>query len=380
MKSKIHFFGIVALLISLIKPTLVLAESGLPNSAEFGYGVRLDLNGNQINSSISAAASLKINWLAIDFDWTNLWPNKDVNPNLDALIQAMYLAQQNHLNVMISITRPPAWVITPDGPNVEMTVKVLNYLANTFPDILLAIELFPGANTVQGWGTTPNPKAYFNLLKKATQSLKASESKVTLVAAGLMPLSTDHPASDMNDLDFLQALYNAGAKPFMPIVGIQLLETTGDPMLTPSQSENRCLRHFEAVRQVMINHDHRMGLIWLTGFSWPAGDIQASDSIYKNTNEQTQWLSQAYQILKAQLYLGVAFFSQINPPGSQTFLSSPASLIHPDLSFHPALSYLSLLISPPADNTKLSIQTVLVKRIVQDIQFKPLAGNTAFGQ
>lgn len=152
MKNFLHFLGIVILLFIFTRPGPVMAESGLPNSAEFGYGVRLDLSGDQINSSIAAAASLKINWLAVDFDWASIWPVKEDTPNLEPLNQAMALAQQNHLSVMVSITRPPAWVVSAEGPDPIMTKQVVKYLARTYPGVLLAIELFPGANTIQGWG------------------------------------------------------------------------------------------------------------------------------------------------------------------------------------------------------------------------------------
>jgi hypothetical protein len=380
MKTTLHFLGIIILLFLANRPGPALAESGLPNSAEFGYGVRLDLSGAQINSSIAAAASLKINWLAVDFDWANVWPAKDDSPDLESLNQAMYLAQQNHLSVMISITRPPAWVVSADGPDPTMTVQVVKYLARTYPGVLLAIELFPGANTIQGWGTAPNPHAYLSLLQAATQALQSTGSSIILVTAGLTPLPPNPSSGDIDDLEFLDTLYNAGAQSWMPIISIRIPEITGDPMFTPTQDEKRCLRHFEEVRQVMLIHDHRQGLIWLTGFSWPAGNLQMSDAIYQSPTEQTRWLNQAFQILKAQLYLGVAFFAQINPPGPSTVTPNPASLVRQDLSIHPALANLGLLISPPADNTKLTVQTVLIKRIVQEVQFKPSTHNATSGQ
>jgi hypothetical protein len=80
------------------------------------------------------------------------------------------------------------------------------------------------------------------------------------------------------------------------------------------------------------------------------------------------------------LYFGVAFFSQINPPGSRAVLPNPVSLIHSDLNFHPALANMGLMISPPADSTQLAVQTVLVKRMVQEVQFKPSTGNASSGQ
>ena len=380
MKNILHHLGIVILVLVATKPGPVLAESGLPDSAEFGYGVRLDLSGYQINSSIAAAASLKINWLAVDFDWANVWPAKDDSPDLEPLNQTMLLAQQNHLSVMISITRPPAWVVSAEGPDPTMTIQVVKYLARTFPGVLLAIELFPGANTIQGWGTAPNPDAYLRLLQNATRALQSSGSSIIIVAAGLTPLPPNPPAGDIDDLVFLDTLYNAGAQPWMPIISIRIPETTGDPMFTPTQDEKRCLRHFEEVRQVMLNHDHRQGLIWLTSFSWPSGNLRTSDAIYQNTGEQTRWLNQAYQILKAQLYLGVAFFTQINPPGPRTVSPNVTSLVHQDLSIHPALTNLGLLISPPADNSQITVQTVLIKRIVQEVQFKPSTRNVSSGQ
>ncbi len=368
---------IIALFLTLPRPELVKAESGLPNSAEFGYGIRLDLSGTQINPSISAVASLKFNWLAIDFNWASIWPARDASPELEPLNQAMLLATQNHLSVMISITEPPDWAVTPDGPDPTVSLQIVKYLVRTYPEVLLAIELFPGANTTRGWGTTPDPKAYLKLFKAAAQALKSESSPVILVPAGLTPLPTKAPKGDIDDLVFLDTLYSLGALDWMPIIGVRLPETTGDPLFTPGLEERRCLRHFEEVRQVMIDHNHREGLIWITGFSWPSGKIRTVDGVYKNVAEQTRWLNQAYQILKSQLYIGVAFFTQINPPGPHAAAPNPVSLINQDLSIHPALANLGVLISPLADNSQRTVQTVLTKRIVQDIQFKPPARNAS---
>jgi hypothetical protein len=380
MKKFLYILVSIGLLLGLSRPVQVMAERGLPNSAEFGYGVRLDLSGTQINPSIAAAASLKLNWLAIDFDWASIWPTRDASPDLEPLTQAMLLAQQNHLSVMISITEPPDWAVTPNGPDPTTTIQIVQYLVRTYPDALLAIELFPGANTSQGWGATPNPKAYLKLLKSTTQALKSAGNSVTVVSAGLTPLPKKPSSGDIDDLVFLDTLYNEGALDWMPIIGIRLPEITGDPLFTPTQDEKRCLRHFEEVRQVMLSHNHREGLVWITGFSWPSAKLRTSDGIYKSATEQTRWLNQAYQILKSQLYIGVAFFTQINPPGPRATSPNPVSLISQDLSIHPALVNMGLLISPPADNSHLAVQTVLIKRIVQDIQFKPPARSASTGQ
>ena len=374
MKKNLLILVIISLLLGVYPSMSVSAQNGLPTSANFGYGVRLDLRGIQINPSINAVGSLKLDWIGVDFNWKYLWPTEDAIPNLDTLNQAIYLAQQNHLNVMVSITEPPAWAVDENGPDPIVTTKIAEYLARTYPDVVLAIELFPGANTTRGWGTKPNPPAYFKLLKTVTKALRSNNSNVTIIAAGLIPLPQNPPQGDIDDLVFLESLYKAGSNSWMPILGLRLTDITGDPMNIGTQTEKRVIRHYEEIRQLMLKHDHRNGLIWITGFSWPSGNIQGSDSIYRNTGEQTRWLTQAYQIMKAQLYIGVAFFSQVNPHEANSNQSNAAVLIQSDLNIHPALTNLGLMITPPDDNTPLAVQIVLTKRIVQEISFKPSTG------
>jgi hypothetical protein len=371
MRKILSLFGIIVLFLSLtVTSRLVRAESGLPDSPKFGYGARLDLAGEEIYSAINAAANIKLDWIAIDFDWANQWPDGNISPDLNAINQVMLMAQQNQLSVMLSITHAPAWASTPAGPDAAITAYLVTSLAGLYPGTLLAVELFPGANTTQGWGASPNPNAYLNLLQTTSAAIQAAGQSVVLVAAGLTPLGPNPPSGDIDDLIFLESLYNAGAKASMPIVGIRLPDITGNPMLAPTPEEHRCLRHFEEVRLVMLNNKHRNGLIWITSFAWPNGTIQKSDIIYQTPEEETRWLNQAYQILEAQLYMGVAFFQQLNPPNPTYGPPTTASLIRSDLSLHPAFTNLGHIISPLTDTTT-DVQTVLVKRIIQDIFFKP---------
>jgi hypothetical protein len=293
-------------------------------------------------------------------DWASTWLEPGVAPQFNDLSQAMVQAQHDQLNVLVSITHPPAWAMTPSGPDPLSTALLASMLAESFPN-LLAIELFPAANTVNGWGSPPDPLAYLNLLQFVSAQLQSTGKPVALVAAGLTPIEPDTSTGDMDDLAFLEALYAAGAKPYLSIVGMRLPKIVGNPMLAPSPEEHRCIRHFEEVRQIMLKYDHRDGLIWLTSFSWPKS--------YSQPEEQTQWLVEAFHLLKAQLYIGAAFFNQMNPP--KTGGTKVAYLIQPDLSVHPALNRLSYAIVPPTQNGFTAVQSFLTKRIVQEVDFKP---------
>ena len=88
MKKNLLILVIISLLLGVYPSMSVSAQNGLPTSANFGYGVRLDLRGIQINPSINAVGSLKLDWIGVDFNWKYLWPTEDAIPNLDTLNQA----------------------------------------------------------------------------------------------------------------------------------------------------------------------------------------------------------------------------------------------------------------------------------------------------
>lgn len=300
----------------------VWAVSGLPGSAEFGYGARLDPWGQSADIALKVAANVGMQWIGIDYDWQLHWPDPASPPDLAALDQVMGSLRLRELPVSIAISHPPAWAQTPQGPDPEHTANLVALLATRYPATLQAIELFPEANTSAGWGAPPNPTAYVALLQKCQDRLDSLDQSVILVAGGLIPLAPGHRAEDMDDLAFLSALYDAGATAYMPVVSIRLTNLTGEPKATPSGTTPPVLRHYESVRQVMIAHQHNAGLIWITGYHWPL------EPQYNNAAQATRWLGQALQLMKSQLYIGAAFFVQLNQAAVGDLSAPIPALVH----------------------------------------------------
>ena len=319
------------------------AASGLPDSPDFGYGARLDIWGEEVELALNAAAGIGVDWIGMDFDWARHWPDAATPVNMEPLDRVMAMAQTQGENVLLSITHPPTWALGPTGPDIRQTSALVVMLANRYPQNLLTIELFPSANTTAGWGAPPSPIAYTELLRACQAALRNAGSPVLLVAGGLRPLPEGPSAGDMDDLSFLSELYKAGAAADMPILSLRLSPADGEAMTPPSQSARRVLRHYEAVRQIMLQFDHELGLIWITGFSWP------DEGGNKSPDQQIRWLNQAYQLMKSQLYIGVAFFDRLNPPAqaSQPDIASH-SLIQKDAQgthLHPALAAIGQIIT-----------------------------------
>jgi hypothetical protein len=333
-----------------ITPTAVQSARGTPDSPDFGYGMALDLEGSHVLDSIPYAATISIDWLAVTFDWGKHWPDPSRQPDLASLDQVMTLAGQYKLPVMLKLTDAPGWARSQSGPTPERTAWFVVNLAERYPATLQSVEIYPGANTVSGWGSAPDASAYFNLFNYTQASLKQAKlaSVVTLVAAGLTPLPAPQPApADEDDIDFLNALYKLGAGQTMPVISLVLPDLTGDPLKTPQTGEHRVLRHYEEIRQVMPANQDPQGILWITGFHWPSGKISPDDvSLRDNLANQNEWLIQAYRQLRSQLYLGVAFFDSLNPPGeARASQIGHFSLVGEGLTKHPFFTSLMEIIA-----------------------------------
>jgi hypothetical protein len=190
VKVRLAFIATIWVILAILCPFAPgKANSGLPDSPQFGYGARLNLYGSQMAQAINVAAGIGMDWIAIDFDWERIWPDPSLTPDLAALNSAMELAERGNLNVLLSIVNPPAWARLPDGPNPELTASLVKSLANLYPVTLKAFELYPGANTMQGWKSTPNPAGYALLLKIVHAGLQSIDHPVYLISGGLTPLS-----------------------------------------------------------------------------------------------------------------------------------------------------------------------------------------------
>jgi hypothetical protein len=312
-------------LTSLAVPTHAAAYQ--PDGYKFKYGANLDLDGSTIKEAMELANQLDLDWVAVFFDWQDIWPDQKVNPDLSNFIRAVTAAQQKNISVLLTIANPPNWALTPQGPDHQLTIHLVSTLVKAFPNTIKAVELFPGANIYHEWGAAPDASNYLSLIREVMAKLQGS-GQDTIVLPSLTETRLQNNTNDQDVVQFLHALYQAGGKNWMPIIALRFPSVNGSPLDDPNQLEAVSLRDYERIRQEMIKNDHENGTIWITGFSWPTSVTAISD--------QVDWLRKAYQLLKAQLYIGAAFFSWFNKPGFHDQELGSASLISENAEQHPA--------------------------------------------
>jgi len=322
----------------------VYAARGVPGSADFGIGAAIYPDGPFIPQALELAEALDLDWISVPVEWSASQPDPAQAPRLENLDRVMQFASDHQVAVLISLTAAPGWVQTPRGPNPEQTAQFAAWLAQRYPGSLQAVELFPGANTREGWGAEPDAQAYTTLLAAVTDGLREAGTPVLLVAGGLHPIASSPSKGDISDLNFLEDLYANGAIDFMPVVSLQLDDLTGVPLSFPESQGYPVLRHYEEVRRVMNANGHQNGLIWITRICPPSGTIDASDSVYQDLNMQSNWMSLAYIQLRSQLYVGVTIGQSLNPKSGGPSAGFP-SLIGGTNRYHSFYSVLREMIS-----------------------------------
>jgi len=327
-------------------PTPAQAARGIPGSAEFGYGARLQLDGLYLDEALELAADTRFDWLAVTVRWNALQSDPAYAARLDKL---MTFAGRNELAVLVSLTQPPAAAFGVAGPDPAQTAAQVAALAQRFAGPLQAVELFPGANTRSGWGAPANPEAYASLYNQVQTQLQSAGLPLLLVGGGLQPLSTPAANGDLPDLVFLQRVYQAGA--FPTVISVQLTGVADDPLAAPGIGQP-VLRHYEEVRQVMSLAGQDKSVIWITAFRAASGTIQTSG--VNSANGQVQQNASLYQVmaqLRSQLYIGVAFYDSLNPLSMD---AAQSALIPSDMQYHPYAGVFRELIGQNGGSTFVS--------------------------
>ncbi len=337
----------VLIILAVLAACLIPQPCQAAHPFQFYYGAQVDLDGQYPETAIDLATNLRLDWISIEFNWAQHAPTAGVAPNLEEISATLLYARDRGLGVLLILSHPPAWALTENGPDPAATSTLAATLANLQPGLDLAIELFPAANTFEGWQAAPDPRAYMNLFAQTSQALQAA-GLTARVLASLAPLAINPNTADINDVSFLQSLYQMDSASTISIIGLRYPALSGSPLDTPGQGAVPVLRHYEALRAVMLQYNRLGDQLWITGFSWPCSEQPSAPA---SAQEQAEWLVQALQLFRAQLFIGAAFFIQINPAESTLCTGNSPSLMLIDsqdaslVSLHPAYQEITNLIN-----------------------------------
>src|SRR5579871_914034 len=233
------------------------ATNATPAPSSFAYGTIVN---EQSDAALAHAGGF--NTMSMYVAWSNIEPSRGQyvfeqknqwgQPVANDLTNVVNAARNNGLKLGLRLDSPPAWagsaVYELDPADVQDYVyHVVKYAAGT----IAYVEVFNEMNLPLEWGTSPvDPAAYARILAGAYAGAKQADPNVLVVSAAPSQ-RTGGLGGTMEDVDWLNGLYDAGGAAYMDALGMHAYVGNQDPSSDPTTCSPMCFRDIELYRQVM---------------------------------------------------------------------------------------------------------------------------------
>lgn len=264
-----------------------LAKGVMP-SADPAVHIFLWGNPDTTARDLQLAKDGGFHWVKQRFEWRNIEGKSKGNFEWNEPDRIVDAVSQSGLKIIARVDNQPRWASStitwpgsgpPDNPR-DWT-DFLSALASRYQGRIQAYEVWNEPNLDREWGNKPpDPNAYTSMLQDSYRVIKAADPRALVVSAGLSPTTTNNDQA-MPDVDFLRAMYSAGARDSFDVLGVNAeifkAEPCADPgsvALDPGLTNNDpsspdlkrmyALRHVEDVRDLMVQQgdgDKQMGVL-----------------------------------------------------------------------------------------------------------------------
>jgi len=285
--------------------------------------------------AIQMAAEAGYHWLRQEFPWEDIEihgkgdfedrrhePYRSAWEKYDHLVAA---AEANDMELIVRLSNPPGWTraqgegennidtfAPPD--NVQDYADYVSAVVSRYKGRIKYYQLWNEPNIYPEWGSYPiDPEGYVELLKAGAEAARAADPNVVIIAGAtastinLQPADPP-PGNSLNDLLFLQRMYDAGAAPYFDIMAMQGYGLYSGP--TDNRMHPRVInisRH-KFVRDLMVKNGDAHKPIWIAEMNWNAAPEDVDPRYGRVTLEQqARYLPMAYQrVIEDWPWVGVA--------------------------------------------------------------------------
>lgn len=297
--------GEVALFAPFLDPAATATPRvphAIPLSEVQPYGVNTFLHKEvdtwKKDTTVAMARDMGAAWIKQQFPWAEIEyrldperPFWDVKNNQNAWTKfdnIVSLAEQNGLRVIARIDSAPAWA-RPEGsspkapPSADRMADFGNFIfefVRRYSGSVSAIQVWNEPNLHAEWdtGRPVNPAEYAEMLKVAYTRAKEANPDIIVLAA---PLATNNERlaydGNLNELDYLQGLYDAGSGGYFDAMAANAYGTTYPPEDEPSR-ERLNFRRVELLHDVMASNGDADKSVWFNEYGWNASPPDMPES------------------------------------------------------------------------------------------------------
>lgn len=332
--------------------------------------VHVFLWGNSATTGrdLQLASSAGFHWVKQRFEWRNIEGKNKGNFEWNEPDRIVDAIGQTGLRIIARVDNQPRWASSsvtwpgsgpPDNP--KDWSDFLTALATRYKGRIQAYEIWNEPNLDREWGDKqPDPNAYASLLKASHQAIKAADPQALVVSAGMSPTTTNDVHA-IPDMDFIRAMYAAGAKDSFDLLGVHAAgfkaEPCADPgqvALSPDLTNNDssptnlkriyAFRHVEDVHDLMVQQGDTSKQMAILEMGWTTDARPGSQYAWfaVDRDQQASDLVGAFQCAR-QLWPWMGFMTVIyipDPSWSQQQEQYWWSITNPDGTPRPAYTAL----------------------------------------
>ena len=224
-----------------------------------------------------------VTWIRQELPWEQIEPvarGQTVDPKFgtstwDKFDDIVDRATRLGLHVMLRVDTTPRWALpagAPDGlaPPVDFEdyFAFVGEVAARYRGRVEAYQVWNEPNLTSEWGGKP-PSAvdYARLLTGASARIRAADPSARVVMAALSPTLTENRDA-LNELVYLQQLYDAGVRGSFDVLAVQAYGLRGGPDDPRVDRSDVTFSRPTLVRSVMLSNRDADTPVWATEMGW----------------------------------------------------------------------------------------------------------------
>jgi hypothetical protein len=313
----------VPVLVTLLLAALAMG-CGQPQ-AEAGVHVFLWGNPATTERDLRLAKDAGFTWVKQRFEWRNIERDRKGRFEWDEADRVVSAIEKAGLKVVARLDGHAGWsraqgIFPDDGPPDRPAdwTDFVSAVATRYKGRIAAYQIWNEPNLAREWGRkSPNASEYVALLKASHSAIKSADSGALVITAGLSPTTATGDGAQP-DVEFLKAMYAAGAKDAFDLLGVHgagfkatpeadPARVAEDPALTNGDQSPLQLRRaysfrrVEDLRQTMVDAGDAGRKVAVLEMGWTSDPRPASPYRWHSVSEadKADYLSRAVRYARS---------------------------------------------------------------------------------
>jgi len=323
--------GLSDLAADALRPPLHLApEVQVQPSGLSPFGVNVFLNEEvdpaKRELTVKLASEAGFHWLRQEFPWQDIEihakgdfedrRNSPARSSWDKYDEIVNLAENHGMELIVRISTPPSWSRAAGDANGTFAPPdnyadfgdFVNALVSRYRGRIRYYQIWNEPNIYPEWGSYGiSPEKYTELLKIGAARAREADPQVKIISGALastiaLQPEAPPPANALNDLLFLQRMYDAGAGPYFDIMAMQDYGLWSGPSDRRMHPRVINFGRPQFLRDLMVANGDAAKPIWISEMAWNAVPDEVADKRFGQVTleQQGRYEVQAYERARAE--------------------------------------------------------------------------------